>query len=481
MVSGGFGVVSGGFGVVSGGFGMVSGGFGVIALRSGAGDEPPTWVGPRMRQEDAFVSSRMKSAVLGRFPATRAVVALAVTLSLLGSMQPAAGGWKVTEEIRDGLKWVHNPATPKEGSEEIRLRERWRLGGDDEEDELFGVVSSVFKDDQGNICLLDSQLSEIRIYNPDGELLRSMGGPGEGPGEFQGAGGACLLPGGGFAAVQTWPGKLVMFKPDGDPASTLVPRITGENSTMGFLVIFGAAAVGENLGIACMNQTFTQGTLRRNHVLGVFDLEGNQLARLFDIQEEADMSHGIPIDEKSSGRFQRRWVVAPDSTIYAVAEFYGYEIHVFDSRGQAQLVIEREYERLRRTPEEKQFVEEIIAGGTRMVPNAQITVEDSHQDITALQMGPDGMLWVRSSMGIWRVPDGVLGVYDIFSPDGYYIRQVTLRAEGNPREDAVYMLGDRVVVVRSFMSSLMGALGGSEYEEEEDLEEEGVTIICYDM
>ncbi len=48
------------------------------------------------------------------------------------------------------------------------LTELWRAGGEDDEI-FFGSVAAIRSDPDGNILILDGQLSEVHVYTPDGE------------------------------------------------------------------------------------------------------------------------------------------------------------------------------------------------------------------------------------------------------------------------------------------------------------------------
>lgn len=49
--------------------------------------------------------------------------------------------------------------------------------------DTFGSVRSVHFDAQANLHIFDSQADHIVVVGPDGSLVRTVGGPGEGPGE----------------------------------------------------------------------------------------------------------------------------------------------------------------------------------------------------------------------------------------------------------------------------------------------------------
>lgn len=417
-------------------------------------------------------------------PAWRLIAAVALGVCLIGAAAPALADWQVKKEVRDGCQWVLNPATAKEKPQEIVLRELWRLGGDDEEEgEFFGIVGTVFEDGEGNLCILDSQLNEIRVYSPDGEFLRSIGRRGEGPGEFLNAASACLLPSGVFAVVQSMPAKLVLLNADGTPGGTMVPRVSEGATGQSFMVAFEAHPVGKGIGVACMNQVFLQttGKMRRSNILAVFDYEGNLLASFMNRGDEVEMSGGYPFDEATSAAIQNRWVARADGTLYAMTAFHGYEIHVFDPQWQEKMVIAREYQPVKRTPEEKQRLRDMYVGFMRGAPNPQISIEDTYRDVERLAIGPDGNLWAQTSQGMYRPPEGVLTIYDVFDSEGRFIREVHLRGEGDAANDNIFLVGDRVVVVRNFLDSLMASVGSAAEGEEgrEEGREEGVTIICY--
>lgn len=76
------------------------------------------------------------------------------------------------------------------GSEEevpVRLYgEALRVGKlDGEGPELLASVASLRRDEAGRIYVLEQQAREIRVFDPDGRFLRSIGAPGSGPGELR--------------------------------------------------------------------------------------------------------------------------------------------------------------------------------------------------------------------------------------------------------------------------------------------------------
>ena len=73
---------------------------------------------------------------------------------------------------------------------EADFEELYRLGSllTGEEWEQFGDIKSVAFDGAGNLHIFDDQAQLVYVVGIDGELIRELGGPGDGPGEFGDAG-----------------------------------------------------------------------------------------------------------------------------------------------------------------------------------------------------------------------------------------------------------------------------------------------------
>lgn len=92
-----------------------------------------------------------------------------------------------TVDIIDGVRHVHNN-TPQWGDEpEIELEFVQKIGALEATDENYIMwnIWDVCRDSDGNIYILNSGDSRIQKFDPQGEYLATIGGPGEGPGEFK--------------------------------------------------------------------------------------------------------------------------------------------------------------------------------------------------------------------------------------------------------------------------------------------------------
>ena len=407
---------------------------------------------------------------------TLALAAL-VALSLVGP-GVYAGNWKGQVTKKNGAAHVMNPSEPMESPITIQLVEQWRLGGDtDDEDEFFGVINRVVTDKDGNIYLLDSQLNEVKVYSTDGEYLNTLGREGEGPGEFRRPVDMFFLPDGNLGVLQLAPGRIVMLTTDGEPAGEypLVQNEAGET-----LIFVGGQLMGSNLLLIQQENKLGEGKIDITRCMTMINSEGKEVKRLHQEVRTMEFANAV-IDEKVWSTFDRRWQVSPDGRVFAVTQFPDYEIQVWNSDGALEQVISREFDKYKRTEKEIEDVYNIFEAFTRQVPNAQIKISDFDQDISNIYPRDDGTLWVMNARGLRDEGDGSLGSFDVFNRQGQFVREVTLKGEGDPQQDGYFFVGDRLFVVTGFLDAAMAAQGGAADTGEDEEEAEPMAVICYQV
>ena len=98
-----------------------------------------------------------------------------------------------------------------------------------------GIVSAV-TDEDGNVIVADLGSAEIRVFDEAGGHLQTLGGRGEGPGEFQSIAGAWPIGGGRILAQGMLRQRFTEFGPSGSVTSTA--RLPSE-TLGGFLWVDG--------------------------------------------------------------------------------------------------------------------------------------------------------------------------------------------------------------------------------------------------
>ena len=114
---------------------------------------------------------------------------------------------------------------------------------DGPDEEIFGRIASVALDGAGNFIVADGQIGEIRIFDASGDHLRTLGGAGEGPGEFRALTGAWPTAEGVIVAVDTRLERITRFAPDGKLLTTATFDGPGERPLIRPIRLAGQAAL----------------------------------------------------------------------------------------------------------------------------------------------------------------------------------------------------------------------------------------------
>ena len=104
----------------------------------------------------------------------------------LGTCTPQKSGWQGSVEVVDGVRIIKNPSSPLHPELKIIFEEDLTIGVEDgDEHYMFGDQVFLNVDKEGHIYVTVGERKTIRRYDPAGKFIQSLGGPGQGPGEFQ--------------------------------------------------------------------------------------------------------------------------------------------------------------------------------------------------------------------------------------------------------------------------------------------------------
>jgi hypothetical protein len=351
---------------------------------------------------------------------TLAVVALA--LSACGDAA-ATGGWAGTvDTLANGVVLVSNPERGIwDESSAWRIEEELRIGSAEVEGpELFGNISALAVDPMGRIYVAESQAQEIRVFDANGEHVRTIGRKGGGPGEFQ------QISGMGWGAD----GNLWVMDPQNSRIAvidTAGELVTSHRRNAGFVMIpwrggfdgqgrlydVSGAPGGGGLG------GFRQVLIRYDESMTPvdtfwipeydtpsFDLVGEGGRRM--------MSANVPF---APGLV---WTFDDDGHVWMGINDQ-YRLHRVTFEGDTLEVVEREHRPVPVTAEDREEAlgryEWFTQQGGKLDPSKVPSVKPAFS-------GPffddRGYLWINGSRAAGE-PDA----YDIFDPDGRYLGQIT--------------------------------------------------------
>ena len=358
-----------------------------------------------------------------------------------------------TQDLSDytNLPVISNPH-PEFTQSTLTLQEIWRLDCSEDADILVGRIKKAAAAQNGNVLLLDTQLNQALEVDGDGQVVRTYGSQGEGPGETTGAFDICQLSDGRVAIMEGSPartmtmsgqGKIHILAPNGDPLEVWRPadeKVAGEFPNLRAVRLSAKRIlVGYQLTqVSPPDMTWT------NHLI-LLDEDGHQLALLGEkvfVTSFSDMTNRERDEHEpySGGRFDidagGRVAMVPDRDLYRVVvrnvDGSGFQLEMpANNCKRAQEVID-------------EMVESNSAGPYifEALPN--------QPEINRVRWRPDGSLWVDHCTSQDDLPENVFIRFDEFDETGVFRRQVAVHVPGNPKTDRLLLLPDgRFVMIRN--------------------------------
>ena len=317
--------------------------------------------------------------------------------------------------------------------------------------DTFGRVSSVHFDAQANLHIFDSQLDHILVVGPDGSLVRTVGGRGEGPGEFDNVNTAIVARDGSYTVMGFF--HIDLLEPDGEFVRRIRmdPRTVMVRADMalpdGRLVATAVASFGED------EQPDEPG-----RPIHLFPLDGTDTTLLYtawELPEEdedesevsGDVESGMRVSFAAGRAFEPRLDIdlLTDGRL-ALIDSIGYRVKLIGLDGSVTGTIERPIAPLPVDEEimeaERERYREAEAGVLESASNTNLPIQIDREGVEGrtfadevpvlygLKVDWEDRIWVAR-----RGPTGEDdGPTDIVTPGGDYIG--TLSPEGLRMPDA---------------------------------------------
>ncbi len=383
----------------------------------------------------------------------------------------------------DTVPRVNNGPQPRDGVEVLQVEELWRVGGLDDEENIFGLITRVVADEAGNAYLLDTQLSQVSVFTPDGEFSHTLSREGEGPGEVRFPADMLFMPDGSLGLVQSFPGQVICVDLEDNPADTFKPG--GDDPTQGgFLSLSDVQSAGGHLVLGGVLSTINQeeGYQIRDHFIRSYAPDGTMKHQLLNDPKKYEFSNLNIVEAEQYFPQFRKWALAEDGRVYVAALRDEYRIDVYGPGGVLERVIEREAEPWIRTTEETDYVDAILEAQLSRVPfPVERSVSETDEVIGSMTLRPDGELWVLTSRGFRSPPEGMLCRFDAFDAEGTFVRQIHIPIEGNPVQDGLLFAGnDRLMLVKGFTDALTSLqTQGAGPSLSGDEEPAPMEVVCY--
>ena len=165
--------------------------------------------------------------------------------------------------------------------------------------DTFGSVRSVHFDAQANLHIFDSQADHIVVVGQDGSLIRTVGGQGEGPGEFEDVITAIVGRDGSYTVLGFT--QIDLLEPDGE----FVRRITLNPMTTGLVMADLALPDGRLVGHFRRLGDDDEQSEEGGRPVHIFPLDGSEAELLYTAWELPEEDESSVSESASSGMVMR--------------------------------------------------------------------------------------------------------------------------------------------------------------------------------
>lgn len=332
----------------------------------------------------------------GRMGSSRPAAALTVILAV-ATLAPAQT-WNGRVAKEGDVTVVLNPGEPIIKAPLVELKRDWTAGGDAAAGRP-GLAKpwDIALDDEGRLYVLDIQDASIKVFDPQGAYVRTIGRRGQGPGEI----------GAAFSILVPWRARTLIVNDAGGRRLSFFSLDGVFEKNLPLRGLTESPAVDSRFDIFLKTTDIRNGRESLNKMNA--DLTA-VLARIFD--EPVDESHN-PFKPRA------RWVLdAQDRLILGRARAYEFEI--YDSDGRLSRKIRREYSPLKVT---KADIDEFLQRGSPPGFKPTYSYSSHHACYRGFFVDDQGRLFVQT----WeRNAANTEDIHDVFDAEGRYLGRVAM-------------------------------------------------------
>ncbi len=333
----------------------------------------------------------------------RSLAVLLISVGLLGCGSEDAtdyGDWTMLDE-------------PLSLTEDLRVSET--------EDFFFGSATDVDVTSEGNIAVADWQANNIKVLRPDGLLIDTLGGSGEGPGEFQRLRSLHVARGDTLYAYDARQSRLTVFSPTSPYRVSRLISVSREEGYVSQLFVSEGPLVGRyGSGFSPQNDDVHRPAPSTVRIVAEDGSPGDSLFQA---------KRGKRVISEVEGGFQIRSIPfrrttqvdnGPNSRLY-----HGWtdslHIQAHTTEGAAEVVASIPTDPVPITEADRDSVLSEIDDETRSIVSSALP--DTKPAFTDLLVGEEGHLWVERPV---ETPDAEMTTWWMLDPETKTIQVVEL-------------------------------------------------------
>ncbi len=307
--------------------------------------------------------------------------------------------WKGKIEKEGGLTVVNNPAEPAFGTLSLQLEEELSIGSEDKPETMLGNIFDLVVDEEGRIYFTEMEPPALKVFDSNGNYLKTIGGFGQGPGEYQSPRNLFIGPDKKTLYVRDSIFSLILYQLDG----TYLKSITLGSYCTDFFVdgqgyIWGIMSLADEKG--------------RAKSLEKIGPDGRSLLQVIKVPYEnyTKVEGGRTLSVVTGYEYDlQAAAVNPEIFVYGFSR--QYELTLMNTEGRKLCIIKNQQPARPIPPEEAEDVAKYLP-----IKEQPFFYRFYTDDV--------GRIWVLRTNPKAEASAG--HEYDIYSRDGYYLYRTTL-------------------------------------------------------
>ena len=318
--------------------------------------------------------------------------------------QEAGKEYPIREELVGEVKTITNPDYPRDGVFQYAFIEEISIGSNDpNEESVLNRPVSLKVDPAGRIYVFDLGDIDIKVFDPDGTHAGTIGGQGQGPGEFSSAVKFDITEAGQFLIFDGMSLRIMILDSTGHEISSFKVEGYGRDIAHGpNNDIYFSRSILPEVNVIGEERIIQQ----RKHLYRV-DMEGNLL---HDFGEMPGIKSRLKVTSKTTSTsvtspdaYTTIWTVSPQGILFTGYN-ENYRIDAYDAEGNLLFKFGRDFTRQKHPG----FKPGSVAPEFYPAFYSRYYCFDEGGNLWLLQYTEEG---VEHS------------VYDVFSAEGIYIKQ----------------------------------------------------------
>ncbi|MFH1975286.1 MAG: 6-bladed beta-propeller [Pseudomonadota bacterium] len=308
--------------------------------------------------------------------------------------------WKGKIENKNGVKIIINPKEPWFSEDIFELKDELTIGeAEGQKESMFSRISGIAVDNEERIYVLDYKEAHIRVYDVNGDYLKTIGRAGQGPGELALPYSICLTEQDQIMIQDLNNHRMLFFSLDGKYLKSI--------STAEFIMVGSwVDSQGDIIGLVS-----TSGPEEQILELKKFNQKLVTLNSFYSFSRARKRSGFNP--------FMPELCWAVDSNDFIICGYSeNYEIQIFNPEGKTIRKIIKDFEKVSITADERERAKKRLPGPMKL------DAPKYHPAFQSITVDDVGRIFVQT----WeKTKDKSAFFFDIFDSKGRYIAKIPMR------------------------------------------------------